>query len=195
MGYPMSYDSLGHIMAGIAGVTPSYGGISYARLEESGLQWPSPTPEHPGTKFLHAGKFTRGPGKFHAVEHISPNELPDQEYPFVLSTGRRRYHYHTGTMTQRTGTMEVFYPAEYLEINGVDAEKLSISDGDRVRVTSRRGQVEVGARITNTVTPGMVFTSFQYPDVPINNLTNPARDPVSKIPEYKVCAVKLEKVS
>ncbi|OPX88758.1 MAG: Formate dehydrogenase H [Pelotomaculum sp. PtaB.Bin104] len=193
MGYPMSYGSPGEIMGEIAGVTPSYGGISYARLEESGLQWPCPTPGHPGTKFLHSGKFSRGLGKFHAVEHIPPNELPDQEYPFILSTGRRRYHYHTGTMTQRTGTMEVFYPAEYLEINGSDAEKLGIADGDRVRVASRRGQVEVEARVTSTITPGMVFTSFQYPDVPINKLTNPARDPVSKIPEYKVCAVKLEK--
>lgn len=194
MGYPMSYSSPGDIMAEIATVTPSYGGISFARLEESGLQWPCPTPEHPGTKFLHAGKFTRGLGKFHAIEHIPPNEVPDQEYPFVLSTGRRRYHYHTGTMTHRTGAMEVFYPMEYLEINEFDAEKLGIFDGDRVRVASRRGQVEVAARVTNTITPGMVFTSFQYPDVPINKLTNPARDPISKIPEYKVCAVKLEKV-
>lgn len=194
MGYPMSYGSPEDIMHEIAAVTPAYAGISFARLEESSLQWPCPTPEHPGTKFLHAGKFSRGLGKFHAVEHIPPDELPDLEYPLVLSTGRRRYHYHTGTMTQRTGTMEVFYPAEYLEINGFDAEKLGIGDGDRVRVTSRRGQVEIAARVTNTVTPGMVFTSFQYPDVPINKLTNPARDPVSKIPEYKVCAVKLEKV-
>jgi len=195
MGYPMQYNSAEEIFAEVAKVTPSYGGISYARLENGSLQWPCPTPEHPGTKFLHVGKFARGLGKFHPVEYIPPNEMPDAEYPLILSTGRRRYHYHTGTMTQRTGALEVFYPAEYLEINCADAEKLGISDGDKVRVISRRGQVEVAAKITDIVTPGMVFTSFQYPDVPINKVTNAARDPISKIPEYKVCAVKVEKVS
>lgn len=195
LGYPMSYSSAGEIMEEIARVTPSYGGISYARLEQGSLQWPCPSAEHPGTKFLHAGKFGRGLGKFHAVEHVPPNEMPNEEYPLILSTGRRRYHYHTGTMTQRTSALEVFYPSEYLEINCIDAAKLGIQDGDKVRVTSRRGQVEVAAKITEVVMPGMVFTSFQYPDVPINQLTNPARDPISKIPEYKVCAVKVEKAS
>jgi predicted molibdopterin-dependent oxidoreductase YjgC len=195
LGYPMNYGSAEEIMEEIAKVTPSYGGISYARLEQGSLQWPCPTAEHPGTKFLHVGKFGRGLGKFHAVEHIPPNEMPDEDYPLILSTGRRRYHYHTGTKTQRTGALEVFYPSEYLEINGIDAAKLGIEEGDKVKVTSRRGQVEVAAKITEIVMPGMVFTSFQYPDVPINKLTNAARDPISKIPEYKVCAVKVEKAS
>ena len=195
MGYPMSYGSPEDIMNEIARVTPSYGGISFDRLDVCGLQWPCPTPEHPGTKFLHTNKFVRGLGKFHPVEHIPPDEQPDAEYPMVLSTGRRRYHYHTGTMTQRTGALEVFYPEEYLEVSCVDAEKLGICDGDKVRVTSRRGNVEVAAQISERVTPGLVFTSFQYPDVPINRVTNAARDPISKIPEYKVCAVKVEKVS
>ena len=195
MGYPMSYDSPENIMNEIARVTPSYGGISFDRLDVCSLQWPCPTPDHPGTKFLHANKFVRGLGKFQPVEHIPPNEQPDAEYPMVLSTGRRRYHYHTGSMTQRTGALEVFYPEEYLEISCVDAEKLGICNGDKVMVTSRRGQVEVAAQISERVTPGLVFTSFQYPDVPINRVTNAARDPISKIPEYKVCAVKIEKVS
>jgi formate dehydrogenase alpha subunit len=194
MGYPMSYESPENIMAEIALVTPSYGGISFKRLDVCSLQWPCPTAEHKGTRFLHAKQFVRGKGKFNAVEHIPPNELPDAEYPMVLSTGRRRYHYHTGSMTQRTGALDVFYPTEYLEINCVDAEKLGICDGDRVRVTSRRGNVEVAAQISERVTPGLVFTSFQYPAVPINKVTNAARDPISKIPEYKVCAVKVEKV-
>ena len=194
-GYPMHYGSASEIMEEIAKVTPSYGGISYARLEQGSLQWPCPTPEHPGTKFLHAGKFGRGLGKFHAVEHIPPNEMPDEEYPLILSTGRRRYHYHTGTMTQRTGALEVFYPAEHLEMNCIDAARLGIAEGDKVKVISRRGEVELAAKITEIVMPGMVFTSFQYPDVPINKLTNAARDPISKIPEYKVCAVKVEKAS
>ena len=195
MGYPMKYNSAEEIMVEIAGVTPSYAGISYARLDQGSLQWPCPTPDHPGTKFLHVGKFGRGLGKFHAVEYIPPDELPDQDYPLILSTGRRRYHYHTGTMTQRTGALEVFYPTEHLEVNCADAENLGLCDGDMVKVISRRGEVEVAVKITDKVTPGMVFTSFQYPDVPINKLTNPARCPIAKIPEYKVCAVKIEKVS
>ncbi len=194
MGYPMSYRSAAEIMDEVASLTPSYAGISFARLEKGSLQWPCPSTDHPGTKFLHSGKFARGLGKFHAVEHIPPDELPDSEYPFILSTGRRRYHYHTGTMTQRTGALEVFYPTEYLEVSCPDAEKLGLCDGDRVRVASRRGQVEVAVKITDTVVPGLVFTSFQYPDVPINRLTNPARDPISKIPDLKVCAVKIDKV-
>jgi len=195
MGYPMQYNSAEEVFAEVAKVTPSYAGISYERLEKGSLQWPCPTPDHPGTPFLHVGKFARGLGKFHAVEYIPPNEMPDEEYPLILSTGRRRYHYHTGTMTQRTGALEVFYPTEYLEINCADAEKLGICDGDKVRVISRRGEVEVAAKITDIVAPGLVFTSFQYPDVPINKVTNAALDPISKIPEYKVCAVKVEKVS
>ncbi|HBC95153.1 MAG TPA: formate dehydrogenase subunit alpha, partial [Pelotomaculum sp.] len=103
--------------------------------------------------------------------------------------------YHTGTMTQRTGALEVFYPAEHLEMNCIDAARLGIAEGDKVKVISRRGEVELAAKITEIVMPGMVFTSFQYPDVPINKLTNAARDPISKIPEYKVCAVKVEKAS
>jgi predicted molibdopterin-dependent oxidoreductase YjgC len=195
MGYPMSYESPENIMAEVGKVTPAYGGISHARLDVCSLQWPCPSAEHPGTKFLHAGTFSRGKGKFNPVEHIPPNEQPDAQFPMVLSTGRRRYHYHTGTMTQRTGALDVFYPSEYLEINCEDAQKLGICDGDKVRVTSRRGQVELAAQLSERVTPGLVFTSFQYPDVPINKVTNAARDPISKIPEYKVCAVKVEKVS
>ncbi len=195
MGYPMKYASAEEVFQEVAKVTPSYAGISYARLDQGGLQWPCPTPQHPGTKFLHVGTFSRGLGKFNAVDYIPPNEMPDAEYPLILSTGRRRYHYHTGTMTQRTNALEVFYPTEFLEINCVDAEKLGICDGDIVRVSSRRGEVKVAASITDKVTPGMVFTSFQYPDVPINRVTNAARDPISKIPEYKVCAVKVEKAA
>ncbi len=195
MGYPLKYKSVSEIMDEIASVTPSYAGISYSRLEQGSLQWPCPTPDHPGTRYLHSGKFTRGLGKFHPVEYVTPDEMPDTEYPLVLSTGRRLYHYHTGTMTQRTSALEVAYPDEYLEINSFDAEKLGVCDGDKVKVTSHRGNVEVAARITDKVTPGMVFTSFHYPEVAINKLTNPARDPIAKIPELKVCAVKVEKVS
>lgn len=194
MGYPMHYDSAGEIMDEIAQVTPAYGGISYARLEQGSIQWPCPTSDHPGTKFLHSGTFSRGLGKFHPVEYVTPDEVPDDKYPLVLSTGRRLYHYHTGTMTLRTGALEVAYPEEYLEISSADAAKISVCDGDKVKVSSRRGSVEVVARVTDIVTPGLVFISFHYPEVAINQLTNPAFDPISKIPELKVCAVKVTKV-
>lgn len=194
MGYPMQYQSAGEIMDELTRITPSYAGISYARLDRGSIQWPCPTPDHPGTKYLHMGKFSRGLGKFHPVEYIAPDELPDAEYPLVLSTGRRLYHYHTGTMTQRTGALEVAYPEEYLELNCADAEKIGVCDGDKVEVTSRRGSVELAVRISERVTPGLVFTSFHYPEVAINQLTNPARDPISKIPEYKVCAVRVTRL-
>ncbi|MBC7105413.1 MAG: molybdopterin-dependent oxidoreductase, partial [Firmicutes bacterium] len=195
LGYPMDYTSPADIMEEIRRLTPSYAGITYGRLERGGLHWPCPAKDHPGTPVLHVGKFARGLGKFHPVDHIPPEETPDEEYPLVLSTGRRLLHYHTGTMTLRTGTLEVRYPEEYLEVNPADAARLGIESGDLVRVASRRGLVEVRARVTEVVPPGMVFTSFHFPAVAINRLTNPARDPVAKIPEYKVCAVRVEKVS
>lgn len=195
MGYPMSYESPAEIMSEIASLTPSYAGISYPRLEQGGIQWPCPTADHPGTPVLHVGKFSRGLGKFSPVEYVPPAELPDQQYPLVLSTGRRHFHYHTGTMTMRTGALEVHYGTEYLEINASDAAKMGVAEGDRVRVSSRRGSVELSARITDVVPEGLVFTSFHFPEVAINKLTNPARDSIAKIPELKVCAVKVEKTA
>lgn len=193
MGYPMHYASTADIFDEIASLTPSYAGISYSRLEQGGIQWPCPNAEHPGTTYLHKDTFSRGLGKFNPVEYIPPAEMPDTEYPLVLSTGRRHFHYHTGTMTQRTGALELYYDTEYLEISQADAAALGVADGDNVRVLSRRGQVEVMARVTDVVPQGLVFTSFHFPAVAINKLTNPAKDPVAKIPELKVCAVKVEK--
>ena len=195
MGYPMKYQSTAEIFDEIAKVTPSYAGLSHARLDNGGLQWPCPTVEHPGTPYLHKDKFNRGLGKFQAVEHIPAAEQPDQEYPLILSTGRRLYHYHTSTMTGRTNTLEVAYSQEYLEVNVEDAANYGINDGDIVRLSSRRGTIEVPVKITDNVSPGLVFTSFHYPAVAINKLTNAAVDPISKIPEFKVCAVKMEKIS
>lgn len=192
MGYQMNYSSPEEILGEIAGLTPSYGGISFARLEEKGIQWPCPTPDHPGTAFLHGKKFNRGLGKFHAVEHIPPDEVPDADYPFIFSTGRRLFHYHTGTMT-RKGMLDEHMPSDYLEINDNDAERLSISEGDKVKVTSRRGNIEIPARLTDTVPPGFVFASFHFSETPVNNLTNPKLDAISKIPELKICAVNVTK--
>ncbi|MBO8138001.1 MAG: formate dehydrogenase subunit alpha [Desulfotomaculum sp.] len=194
MGYPMNYSSTAEIMEEIASVTPSYGGISHHRLEKGGLQWPCPTKNHPGTPVLHKEKFTRGLGKFHPAVYIPPKEQPDNNYPLVLSTGRRLYHYHTGTMSLRTGALEKHYEQEYLEVNPVDAEKYHLSEGCLVKIISRRGEVKLPVKITDKVLPGIVFTSFHFPDAPVNQLTNPARDPAAKIPELKVCAVRLEKI-
>ncbi len=192
MGYPMPYTSAKEIFEEVRTFTPSYAGISYERLEKGGIQWPCPTAEHQGTKFLHKDRFSRGLGLFTALDFIPPNELPDQEYPYLLSTGRVLYHYHTGTMTMRTKGPSERCPESLVEINPADAEKLRIADGQMVKVTSRRGNVEVKARLTTRSAPGSIFMNFHFTQAPVNLLTNPALDPTGKIPEYKVCAVKLE---
>ena len=192
MGYPMEYASAEAIMEEIRTVTPSYAGITYERLEKEGIQWPCPNTDHPGTRFLHKDRFSRGRGLFHAIEYIPPAELPDDEYPMLLSTGRVLYQYHTGTMTRLgKGTTER-YPESLAEIHPADAAKLGIEDGQRVRVTSRRGTVEAKAKITGRSDQGMVFMNFHFHEAAVNLLTNPALDPVAKIPEYKVCAVRVE---
>jgi formate dehydrogenase major subunit len=191
MGYKMNYSSAKEIFEEVRKATPSYAGITYDRLEKGGIQWPCPTPDHPGTKFLHKDKFSRGLGLFTALEYIPPDELPDKEYPFVLSTGRVLYHYHTGTMTTRTKGLIERYPESLVEINPVDADKLKITDGQQVKVTSRRGTVEARASITRKSAPGSIFMNFHFAEASVNLLTNPVLDPVGKIPEYKVCAVKL----
>ncbi|MEN6330941.1 MAG: molybdopterin dinucleotide binding domain-containing protein, partial [Smithella sp.] len=192
IGYPMNYFSAKEIFEEVVKVTPSYAGISYERLEKQGIQWPCPTPEHQGTKFLHKDQFSRGLGLFTAIEFIPPNELPDKEYPFLLSTGRVLYHYHTGTMTTRAKGLSERCPESLVEVNPVDADKLGISEGQKVKVTSRRGAVEAKARITNKSSQGTIFMNFHFAGTAVNLLTNPALDPVGKIPEYKVCAVKVE---
>ena len=192
MGYPMKYSSAKEIFDEVIKVTPSYAGMTYERLEKEGLQWPCPTADHPGTKFLHKDRFSRGLGLFHAIEYIPPAELPDEEYPLFLSTGRVLYHYHTGTMTTRAQGPSERYPESLVEINPLDAEKLGISEGQMVKVTSRRGTVQAKAQITQKSMPGTIFMNFHFAGAPVNALTNSALDPTGKIPEYKVCAVKLE---
>jgi formate dehydrogenase alpha subunit len=194
MGYPLSYATASAVFDEMRALTPSYAGIGYDRLEKGGLQWPCPNEEHPGTVYLHAGRFSRGLGRFHAVEHVPPNELPDADYPLVLSTGRRLEQYHTGTMSRRS-LLELHYGREHLEISGDDARALRIADGEVVRVASRRGAIEIQARVSDMVAPGLVFTSFHFRESNANVLTNPAYDPVAKIPEYKVCAVRVEKIA
>jgi len=192
-GYPMNYANTEAIFQEITSLTPSYAGISYKRLQGAGIQWPCPTPEHQGTKFLHKDNFTRGKGLFHAIEYNGPAELPDEKYPFYLSTGRVLYHYHTGTMSRRSKGMVQRYPESLVEINAIDAVRLDVSDGDMLKLTSRRGSVSAKAWVTERVPAGVVFMNFHFSEAAANLLTNPALDPVGKIPEYKVCAVQVEK--
>lgn len=193
LGYSAKYTSPKDIFQEIAALTPSYAGISYERLELSGIQWPCPNETHPGTPILHVGKFNRGLGKFTPVEFKSPAETPDVAYPLILTTGRVAAHYHTGTMTRRSWGLEQVHPEEHVEISPLDADNLGIKDGDSIRISSRRGQLTVKATVTTRVPPGVVFMSFHFTETPCNILTNSAADPVSKTPEFKVCAVRIEK--
>ncbi len=181
------------IMDEITRLTPSYGGMAYDRLDKVGLQWPCPTREHPGTPILHTRQFTRGKGKFMPLEYKPPAELPDDKYPLVLTTGRNLFHYHTGAMTRKVKGLNVLSGEELVEINPEDARALDITDGAEVKVISRRGEVVAKAKVTGVSPAGVVFMTFHFAESPVNQLTNPAADPVSKIPEYKVCAVRVEK--
>ena len=192
-GKGFEYSSPQEIMVEVARLTPSYGGVSYERLEQLGsLQWPCPTPEHAGTAYLHKGKFSRGLGLFTAIPYKPAAELPDTEYPFTLTTGRIMFHFHTGTMTRRSKKLASEVPEAYIEIHPEDAKRIGLNGGRRVRVVSRRGQIELGARITERIKPGIVFIPFHFAEAAANMLTNSAVDPVAKIPEYKVCSVRVE---
>ncbi|MDD5510088.1 MAG: formate dehydrogenase subunit alpha [Dehalococcoidales bacterium] len=194
LGYSMSYQSPSDIMEEIASVTPSYGGVHYDRLDGQGLQWPCPTREHPGTPNLHKDKFTRGLGHFTPVEYRPPAELPDECYPFLLNTGRIRPQFHTGSMSRRSKGLAEIAPEGLLEMNPADGEKLNIADMDWVKVSSRRGHMETRVNITERVPEGTVFMAFHFGESAANFLTNDAVDPVAKIPEFKVAAVKIERL-
>ncbi len=191
MGYPMPATEAAEVMAEIATLTPSYAGISYERLEKGSLQWPVLDAEHPGTPILHTAKFTRGKGLFHAVDYVAAAELPDADYPFILTTGRLLTHYHTGTMTRKVEALEELAPRNFAEINPVDAAKLGIADGDMIALETRRGAIRLEAKVTNNILPGVVFVPFHYAEAAANLLTSAELDPVAKIPEYKVCAVRV----
>lgn len=174
-------------------LAPALGGIKYSRIEKDGLQWPCPTQDHPGTAFLHKdGIFTHGKGIFNPVDWAPPAEVPDKEYPFVLSTGRRLYHYHTRTQTGRAG-MNQLLSEETADISQADAQKLGIKHGEYVKVRSRRGEVKVKAKVTEQVPPGMVWMAFHFREGCANWLTNAVYDPVTFTAEYKACAVALER--
>ena len=195
LGYPMEYDSPGAIMDEIASLTPSYGGIGYGRLDHAGLQWPCPAADHPGTAYLHKERFVRGKGKFHVTPYVPPPELPDEEYPFLLTTGRMLYHYHT-VISRKSAVLSGMAPAPVIDISRADAQRLGFNgEGAMVSVESRRGRIEVKARAVDYLQEGLVFMTFHFKEAAVNELTLGALDPVAKIPGYKVCAVRIRKLA
>ncbi len=194
MGFEMKYQNSEEIFEEIRKVTPSYAGITYERINEEGIPWPCPNIEHPGTPILHIGKFTRGKGMLHAIEYIPPAEQVDKEYPLYLTTGRNLYQYHTGTMTMKTEGLNDRAPGTYVEISPQDAAKMELINGQKVKVASRRGEIEADIQISDKAVSGTVFLPFHFATAAANRLTNAALDPVSKIPEFKVCAVKVSKI-
>ncbi len=188
------YASPAAIMAEVAKITPQYAGISHARLEKGGIQWPCPSMDHPGTKILHVGKFSRGLGKFSVTESIPPAEPVDADYPLTMTTGRRLQHYHSGSMTHRVAGLNTLLPEERMEINPVDASRLDLKDGDMAMVASRRGQVKARVQLTKRIKPGVIFMTFHFPETAVNLLTIASLDPVAKIPEYKATAVKVSRI-
>jgi formate dehydrogenase alpha subunit len=195
MGYPMAYNSSQQIMEEISRVTPSYAGISYERIEHEGLHWPCPTTEHPGTPILHGAQFTRGKGLFHAMDYIEPAETTDAEYPLYLTTGRLLYQYHTGTMSMRTSGLNQIAPEAFVEISAQDARKFELEEGTLVNIDSRRGTIQARIKISRKAVNGTVFIPFHFATAAANRLTNAALDPISGIPEYKVCAVKVSRAA
>ena len=195
LGTKWDYSNVREIMSEINATTASYKGITYDRIEEVGIHWPCPDVDHPGTPILHKDSFARGKGLFSVTEHIPPAEETDSKYPFILTTGRILYQYHTATMSRRSKGLTSRTPDAFVEINTADAKDLEIKQGDKLQVSSRRGSIKLSADISERCDKGVVFIPFHYSEAAVNHLTNPALDPVAKIPEYKVCAVRVEKTT
>jgi predicted molibdopterin-dependent oxidoreductase YjgC len=192
MGYRMEYESPAAIFEEIRTLTPTYAGMTYDRVDACGLQWPCPDIDHPGTPYLHEDTFPRGRGRLLGIEYEAPAELTNAEYPILLTTGRMLYQYNIST--RQSETLDSLAPYERAEINPVDAAAVGVSEGQEMRVTSRRGSVVTRVTVTERVPPGVLFMTFHFRETAVNELTNSAYDPISNTAEYKVCAVKIEKV-
>jgi formate dehydrogenase alpha subunit len=191
LGYDLNYINPEHVFDEVRSLVPAYAGITYDRLDIAGLQWPCPDIDHPGTPFLHQKGFPRGKGLLQGLEYEAPAELTDDEYPILLTTGRKLYHYNVST--RNSAVLESFMPHELAEINAVDAEAIGVSEGEEMQVSSRRGSITTRVTVTDRVSPGTIFMTFHFRESPVNELTNSAYDPISMTAEYKVCAVKIEK--
>lgn len=195
LGYPAHYEDAAEIMEEIASVTPSFAGISHRRLDNGEtLQWPCLNENDKGAYYLHKDKFTRGLGLFYPAEYKPAREMPDGEYPMIMVTGRMLYHYNAASMTRRTEGIMELHSSSYIEICREDAAGMGVKDGDKVKVSSRRGEIETTARVGDRVNAGEVFMTFHFPDGNVNVVTNPVFDDIARIPEYKVCAVSVRKL-
>ncbi len=194
LGYTKVYNNPLEIMEEISSVTPQYGGIDYNKIDNIGVQWPCPTKDHPGTKYLHKEKCARGKGLFKAIEFKESAELPDDDFPYILTTGRVLYHYHTRTMTGKIEGLNKLSPESYIEINPLTAKKLELEDKEMVKVVSRRGKIKTKIKITDSIEENVVFMPFHFAEGAANYLTNSALDKVAKIPELKVCSVNILKI-
>nr|MBI3614824.1 formate dehydrogenase subunit alpha [Nitrospirota bacterium] len=194
MGYPMRYGHPSEIMDEIAQLTPALAGVSYERLDGEGLQWPVPSPDHPGTALMHGDRFPRGKAKFVPVDYLPPGESPSEAYPFTLVTGRILQHYNCGAQTRRTDIMTLVN-ADVLEMHPEDAARLNVADGESVRLVSERGAAQLPVAVSERVRSGELFTSFHFPAIAINRLLSSSADESSKCPEYKVSTVRVEKLT
>lgn len=196
LGYPMAYRHPSEIWDELARNTPILAGINYERIELQGLQWPCPTTDHPGTTYLHKDTFVSGKGAFQSIPHVPVAEPPDEDYPLTLTTGRRRSAYHTGSQTGRAAGFETLLAHEWVEVSPDDAAHFELTDGEEVEVVSRRGRVRVAVKITDRSPPGVVFMSFHFPGKTLTNLlTTDASDPITETPEFKACAVRIERLA
>ncbi|TAL25339.1 MAG: formate dehydrogenase subunit alpha [Nitrospirae bacterium] len=193
IGYDMKYSSSEEVFEELGGLWPALAGISYSRIRNNGIHWPCPTKDHPGTEYLYKAGFPRGRVPFTPIKYMPPAESADKDYPFVLTTGRNLFQYHSGSMTRKVAPIEAHAGEPYIEINAADAEKLGVKPGEKIKVSSRRGQIEIKARITDRVSEGTVFIPMHYKEAAANVITSEALDPYAKTPEFKVCAVKIEK--
>ena len=194
LGAQWNYTCAEDIFEEVRTVTPSYAGITYARMEKELLQWPCPNTEHPGTQFLHKDKFSRGLGLLSAIEYTPPAEEVDEEYPVILTTGRLLEHFHTGTMSRNSSILDAIVSEGYVEMNKNDASNFNVKDGELVSVSTRRGSIRIKAKVTDRPMANVVFIPFHFVEAAANKLTIDALDPTCKIPEFKVCACKIEKV-
>ena len=193
MGFEMGYASASDIFDEMAACTPSYKGLSWKRLENGGIAWPCPSADHPGTPTLHVGQFAKGKGTFHAIQWTPAAEEPDADYPLTLTTGRVLYHYHTGTMTRKSKGLNAQVSECFVEMSRQDAADHGLSDGEMVKVASRRGGIKARVKVSPKMEKGILFLPFHFAEAAANRLTNAKLDPISKIPEFKVCAVTLIK--
>ncbi len=195
MGYDMGITSAEDIFEEIRKVTPSYAGINYARIEKEGIHWPCPTDNHPGTPILHVEKFASGKGVFHGIDWVPPAEQADDRYPLYLTTGRVLFHYHTGTMTMKSDGLNECVPDCFVEISSEDAKQFGVEDGVLVDIASRRGKITARIAISERAVAGTIFIPFHFARAAANRLTHASLDPISGIPEFKVCAVNLSRAA